>query len=110
MEVALGQRPADLLVRGAQVLDVFTASFLPQHDVAVAEGRIAFVGPSAEHTRGPDTSVLEADGQTLLPGFIEGHTHLYSVRYSLEEFLRYAVPGGTTTVITEITELGSFLG
>jgi adenine deaminase len=110
MEVALGQRPADLLVRGAQVLDVFTATFLPRHDVAVADGRIAFVGPSAEHTVGPDTTLLEADGQTLLPGFVEAHCHLFSVRYSIEEFLKYAVPGGTTTVITELTELGSFLG
>lgn len=110
MEVALGERPADLVVHGAWVLDVFTATFLPEQDVAVAGGRIAYVGPDASHTVSPSTTIVEAEGRTLLPGFVEGHTHLFANRYSLEEFLRYAVPGGTTTVITEITELGSVLG
>lgn len=110
MDVALGHQPADLVVRSARLLDVFTASFLDRHDIAIADGRIAFVGPSAQHAIGPRTEILDAAGRTVLPGLIEGHTHLFASRYSLEEFLRYAVPGGTTTIITELTELGSVLG
>jgi adenine deaminase len=110
MDVALGRRPADLLIRGARVLDVYTATLLPDHQVAIAAGRIAYLGPDGSHTVGPDTTLLDADGQVLLPGFIDGHTHAFAVRYSIEEFLKYVVPGGTTTVITELTELGSVLG
>jgi adenine deaminase len=110
MNTALGKQPADTLIRRARVLDVFTATFLPEHDVAVADGRIAYVGADASHTVGPATTLIDADGQVLLPGFIDGHTHAFAVRYSIEEFLKYVVPGGTTTVITELTELGSVLG
>ena len=110
MDVALGSTPADLVIRGARLLDVFTATFLDRQQVAIANGQIAFVGPDAGHTIGPGTRQLEADGQTVLPGLIDGHTHNFAARYSLDEFLRYAVPGGTTTVITEITELGNVEG
>ena len=110
MDVALGRAPADLVIRGGTVLNVFTAELLPGWDVAVAEGRIAYVGPDAGHTVGNATIVLEADGQTIAPGLIEGHTHIFECRYGLAELLRYAVPGGTTTVITETGGLGAVLG
>lgn len=110
LQVALGEQPAELVIRGARVLDGFTAELLPETDVAVAGGRIAFVGTDGGQRIGPETAVIEAEGRALLPGLIEGHTHVFAQAYRLEEFLRYAVPGGTTTVITEITELGSVLG
>lgn len=110
MAVALGHRPADLVIRRARVLNVFTAEIRPEQAVAVVDGRIASVGSLPEAAIGPSTLQIDAAGQALLPGFIEGHTHLFAVPYGLDEFLRYAVPGGTTTVITEITELGTVLG
>lgn len=107
MDVALGHQPADLVLRHARVLDVFTAVFLPDHDVVVADGRIAYVGPDGGHAIGPGTEVLDLDGQVLLPGFIEGHTHLFAAPYRLEEFVRHALPRGVTAVVTELTGLGA---
>jgi adenine deaminase len=54
--------------------------------------------------------VIEADGQTLAPGFLDTHCHTLATRYSVPEFLRYAIPGGTTTIVTETIELGSVFG
>ncbi|MCC7105317.1 MAG: adenine deaminase [Chloroflexi bacterium] len=106
MAVAQGDRPAELVVRNTRVFNVFTGEFLPGHDVAVAEGRVAFVGPNASHTIGDETQELDADGQTMLPGLVEGHTHLFSQPYGIDEFIRYAAPGGTTTVVTEVDLIG----
>ena len=44
-----------------------------------------------------------------MPGLIEGHTHILH-RCGIEEFVRYAVPSGTTTVITETIELATNAG
>ena len=110
VDVALGRSPADLLVRGGTVANVFTTELLPRTDVAVSEGRIAYVGPDGRHTVGDATMILEADDQAVVPGLIDGHTHIFESRYSLAEFLRFAVPGGTTTVITEIGGLPAILG
>ncbi|MBI4491284.1 MAG: adenine deaminase [Chloroflexi bacterium] len=109
MEVALGRAPADLAIRNARVLNVFTGELLAGQDVATRGQHIAYVGPDARFAIGERTKVVEADGQTLLPGFIDGHTHL-ATRYGVEEFVRYAAPGGTTTVITELIELASVSG
>lgn len=109
VDVALGNAPADLVVRNARLLNVYTAEWHPAHDVAVVGERIAYVGPDARFSVGSHTQVVDADGQALIPGLVDGHTHLLT-RYGVEEFVRYAAPGGTTTVITELIELATIFG
>ena len=67
MAVALGELPADTVIRSARILDVFTARFLDRHDLAIANGRVAFLGPDTSHAIGPETTVVDAEGQTLCP-------------------------------------------
>ncbi|WP_278924187.1 amidohydrolase [Pseudophaeobacter profundi] len=52
--------------------------------VAVSGDRIVAVGSDAEITAlaGPDTRRIDADGQTLLPGFVESHVHLFMGGYN----------------------------
>ena len=50
--VAMGRKPADLVVRGSRLINVHTAEIIPNCDVAVACGRIALVG-NAAHNIGP---------------------------------------------------------
>jgi adenine deaminase len=109
IEVALGAAPADLVVSNARLLNVYTGEWLPGHAVAVSGERIAYVGPEARFAVGPRTQLVDAEGQALVPGLVDGHTHLLS-RYGVEEFVRYAAPGGTTTVVTELIELASVVG
>lgn len=108
VRVALGQSPADLLVTGGQVVNVYTGEILPW-DVAVAGERIAAVGPDLGSLAGPATERIEARGRVVVPGFIDGHTHA-DVFVSIPELLREAIPRGLTTLVTEMGQLSAALG
>ena len=103
MQTALGVEKADLAIVNANVVNVYTAEILPGQEIAVKGKWIAYVGKNAAHTIGPQTEIIDADGQTVIPGLIDGHTHI-AWMFTAAEFLRYAVSGGTTTVITESLE------
>jgi predicted amidohydrolase YtcJ len=68
--------PADLVLRGGAVYTLDAASEWAEA-VAVAGGRIVFVGPDAEVGSfvGPETRVVELDGKMVLPGFHDVHVH-----------------------------------
>ena len=107
--VALGEEEADLVIKDADLADVYSRELLKGTSVAVKGQWIAYVGPDAGHAIGRRTQVIDAEGKVLIPGLIDGHTH--SLYYaSPHEFLRYAMRGGTTTIITEVMELTFPLG
>ena len=101
--------PADLVVRGGTLVNVYTGELLDGWGVAVRGDRILAVGPDLSHVLGPETAIVEAAGQYLTPGLIDGHTHLDSIQ-SLHEYLRVAVPQGLTTVITELVHAANVGG
>ncbi len=103
MQTALGAEKADLAIVNANVVNVYTAEILPNQAIAVKDKWIAYVGKDAGDTIGPQTEIIDAAGQTVIPGLIDGHTHI-AWMFTAAEFLRYAVSGGTTTVITESLE------
>jgi adenine deaminase len=108
-DVALGKHPADLVVKDGMLMDVYTGRMLPDRSVAMVDEWIAYVGPDASHTVGPETEIIEADGRILCPGFIDAHTHLINY-FNVSDFLSYAVPSGVTTLITEVESYGFALG
>ncbi len=67
------------------------------------------MGPDGDHTIGSGTTVIDGKGKVLIPGFVDGHAHMLYYA-SPQEFLRYAMRGGTTTIVTEIMELTFALG
>ena len=103
MNVASGIEPADLVITGGRIFNVFTGEILDGFSVAIKHGRIAYVGIDAENGMGKDTTLIDAGGKTLIPGLIDGHTHMAWMN-TPEEFLKLAMTGGTTTIITEIFE------
>lgn len=103
MNVALGKEKADLVVINARLANVYTGEWIDNRSIAVKGEWIAYVAPDATETIGPETQVIDAAGKAVIPGLIDGHTHLAWL-YSASEFLRYAMPGGTTTIITETLE------
>ena len=112
MQVALGQEKADLAVINARLVNVYTGEVLK--DVAIStKGRwVAYVGQDPDDTIGPHTKVIDAGGQTVIPGLIDGHTHL-SWLCKINEFLKYAARGGTTAIVSETLEVfpaGGFAG
>ncbi|MDX9787996.1 MAG: adenine deaminase C-terminal domain-containing protein [Desulfobacterales bacterium] len=103
MNVAMGKLAADLVITNASLMNVYTAEILENHAVGVKGDFIAYVGEAPEKLIGPATHCIDAAGKTLVPGYIDGHTHL-AFMYGIDEFLRHAIPGGTTTLITEVME------
>ena len=103
MQVALGNRKADLVVTGGRLLNVYTGELLDNVTVSIKGAWIAHVAEDGSHTIGPKTEVIDATGKVLIPGLIDGHTHLAWL-YCVDEFLKHALPAGTTTIITEAME------
>ena len=104
-----GAGPADLVIRGGTLLNVYSGELLEGWGVAVRGERIVAVGHDLSHAIGPETEMLEAKGRYLTPGLIDGHTHLDYIQ-SLHEFLHAAVPQGLTTVITELVHAANVAG
>jgi adenine deaminase len=104
MRVTLGEGKADLAIVNATILNVYTGELLKGHSVSIKGEWIAYVGDRPEHTIGPRTQVINASGRTLIPGLIDGHTHLADGFFVIDEFLKYAMRGGTTTIVTETIE------
>lgn len=101
IRVAQGQQPADLVIRHARLVSVTSGEILDNTDVAVADGRVAYVGiapHTAEHCIGENTRVIDANGSYLAPGFLDGHIHVESSMVAPTEYARAVVPHGTTGI------------
>ena len=103
LAVARGDEPADLVVHGGKVLSVFTREWLDV-DVAVVEGFVAGLGSYD----GRET--LDASGRYVVPGFIDAHMHIESVKLLVDELARLVVPLGTTAVVADPHEIANVLG
>ncbi len=110
VEVAAGRRAADTIITGGTWVNVHTRECLPDHDIAIAAGRIAFVGPDASHCRGDDTHIIEAKGRYMAPGLCDGHMHIESTMLTPAEFARAVIPHGTTSAFTDPHEIANVLG
>ncbi|WP_126975366.1 adenine deaminase [Frigidibacter oleivorans] len=108
--VAAGREMADLVIRGGRWVNVHSREVLDGHDIAVAAGRIAFVGPSAAHCTGPGTEVIEAAGRYMIPGLCDGHMHVESGMLTPAEFAAAVIPHGTTTMFADPHEIANVLG
>ena len=108
IKVALGTEKADLAITNGSLVNVYTGELLHGYSVAVKGERIAYVGEDARHSIGADTKVIDATGKTIIPGFVDSHTHINFC--TPDEFLRYSFRGGTTTIITEMIDIAFALG
>ncbi len=109
INVALGEEKADLVITNGDVLNVYTGELLKNWSVVIKGDRIAYLGSEADHTIGPETEVIDGERRVLIPGLIDGHTHLCWF-FSIDEFLKHAMAGGTTTIITETMEVFPIMG
>ncbi|MFO7941952.1 MAG: adenine deaminase [Bacillota bacterium] len=114
IEVALGKRPADLLIENVRLVNVFTGEIYPA-SVLVYDGFVAHVEADPDGS-GTEGSLMEAeervdgDGAYLLPGLIDSHVHIESSMMTPANFARTVLPHGTTTAVTDPHEIGNVLG
>lgn len=103
MNTALGEEKADLVLRGAKLVDVHTLEIYPA-DVAIKGEHIAYVG-DVSHTIGPQTQIMDVHGRFLAPGLIDGHLHIGGTHMSMTEFGKASLLHGGTALATGFYEI-----
>jgi adenine deaminase len=110
VNVAMGRTPAELVIKNGQWVCVQTGEIIPQTDLAIVSGKIAYIGPNADHTIGKGTEVIQANGRYLVPGLLDGHMHVESGMVTVTEFVRAVVPHGTTGMFVDPHEIANVFG
>ncbi len=98
IEVAKGNKPADLYIKGGTVINVYSGELLKQN-IAVYKDCVAYIGTS-EASIGEQTKVINAEGKYLSPGFIEAHAHPWVI-YNPVSMTEKVLPLGTTTTVND---------
>lgn len=104
VQVARGEEPADLVLKNGEVFNVFTGEFL-NRDIAIVDGYVAGV---AEGYHGIEE--IDLEGRYVTPGFIDTHIHIESSMLTPAEFVKVAIPNGTTTIIADPHEIANVSG
>lgn len=104
LAVARGDAPADLLFANAKIINVFTGQ-IESGNVAIHKDRIAGIG---DYTDSRET--VDLKGSFLAPGFIDAHMHVESTSLPPSQFVRLALPHGTTGVVLDPHEIANVLG
>ena len=104
ISVAKGELPADLILANARVVNVFNGE-IEAGNVAICGDRIAGIGDYHEAEE-----VLDLGDKYLVPGLINGHTHLESSMLGVGEYARAVVPRGTLAVVTDLHEIANVCG
>lgn len=99
LDVALGRSPADVVVRGGELVNVLTNEIYPA-DVAIVGDTIAVTG-SVEEMIGPDTAALDARGKYIVPGLIDEHLHTYETHLTPGALAPAMLVNGVTTIATD---------
>lgn len=104
LAVARGDAPADLVLRNAMLVNVWSGEIYPT-DIIIHEGRIVALGSA--YTAKEE---IDLGARYVCPGFIDAHVHIESSLCTPPEFARAVVPHGVTTVITDPHEIANVLG
>ena len=110
VDVAMGRKPADLVIRKGKWVSVQSGEIIPDTDIAIVEGHIAYVGEDASHCIGEETEVIEAQGRYLVPGLLDGHMHIESGMVTVTEFVRAVAPRGSTGLFVDPHEMANVFG
>jgi adenine deaminase len=110
VDVTMGRTPADAVILSGRWLCVQSGEIIPGTDIAIKDGRIAYVGPDARHTIGQPTKVYEAEDRFLVPGLLDGHMHVESGMLTVTEFVRAVIPHGTTGMFIDPHEIANVFG
>jgi adenine deaminase len=102
LRVARGEAPADLVLAGGRIADLYRGSW-QKIDVALFDGIIAGLGDY-------DGPRMEVRGSYILPGLIDGHLHPESSMLTPRELARALLPLGTTTVVADPHEIANVWG
>ena len=110
VDVAMGRSHADIVIRGGKWVCVQSGEIVPNTDIAIVDGHIAYVGSDASHAIGKKTKVIDAKGRFLVPGLLDGHMHVESGMVTVTEFVRTVAVRGTTGMFIDPHEIANIFG
>lgn len=108
IDTALERVPADLVIQGGRLVNVYTHSIY-RADIAVTHGRIAAIG-AVQKCIGPSTILIDASGLFLVPGLIDSHIHPEVSKITLTRMANAIVPRGTTSIMAPLDQIGVVTG
>ncbi len=104
LAVARGDKEPDWVIENVTVLDLIQGDQYTTN-VAIYQQWIAGLGYDYSAKQ-----MVDGKGLTIVPGFIDGHTHLESTLMHPFEFERVTLPLGTTAVVCDPHEIANVLG
>lgn len=109
VKTALGKTPADYVFTDGRLVNVYSGEIIPQWWVAFKGDSIVYTGPPFSPIIGEKTIVHELEGRFLLPGFIDGHTHLDSI-FKVKSYAEFSLAYGNTTAVSEVAMIANAYG
>jgi adenine deaminase len=104
VRVARGDALADLVLRNAQLVNVYSGEIYPT-DVAIYNARVAAVGEGYQAQE-----EIDLKGSYLAPGLIDAHVHIESSMVGVRQYSQAVVPRGVTSVVADPHEITNVLG
>ena len=104
VDVALGNKKADLVIRNAKIINVFTEE-IEENDIAIAKDTIVAIGKNYS-----GIEEIDVKGAYVSPSFIDGHMHIESTKMLPHELAKLIVPSGTTTIMADPHEIANVHG
>jgi adenine deaminase len=108
VEAARGDRPLDIAITNAQLVNVFTCEAYPA-DIGIYGDRIAVVGPAGAYKL-KAKQIIDGTGKWAAPGFVDTHLHIESTMVTPASYAAGVLPFGTTTSVIDPHEIGNVLG
>jgi len=109
IDLAKGQKKVDLLVKNANIVNVFSGE-IHNDNVAIADGIFVGFGHTEEYKEYDAQDIIDAQGRFMCPGLIDGHIHLESTFLVPREFCSIVASHGTSAVICDPHEIANVLG
>jgi adenine deaminase len=109
IDLATGQKEADLVVKNANIINVFSGEIY-KSDNTIADGIFVGFGQTEEYRGYHAQNVIDAQGRFMCPGLIDGHIHLESTFLAPREFCSIVALRGASAVISDLHEIADVLG
>lgn len=103
MEVSLGEKKADLVLKNGFILNVFSERIVTA-DVAIVGDTIIGIGSYCGEKE------IDCTNKYIAPGFIDAHIHIESTMILPLELSKMILPSGTTTLIADPHEIVNVKG
>lgn len=101
---ALGEIPADLILKNCQIVDVFSGTIY-RSNIAIADGYIAGIGDYEKAAE-----IIDVKGAYVTPGLINAHCHVESSMATPEAYCQEELRWGVTTLVTDPHEIANVAG